>query len=384
MIVNNHKIIQNISPMKVYNERNLVNLSNSILHHFGAETFHETIPEVDELLKGHKKVVAILFDGMGKNIIRKHLKDNSFIRKNYALTINSTYPPTTAAATTAFLTGKYPIETGWIAWATYFKDYDRNIILFRGIDYNTEEELNKPGEVNIAYRYYPITSIFELIKNGKRAANAINISRFPVQQDGPKSLRRGLKMLKETLRANEECFIYFYWDSPDMEMHETGIDSFTAHYQVKKAESFIKNAVKQNPDTLFISLADHGHINVVFDDMCEHEDLYSLLSKPMTLEKRTPSFFTKEGKEKEFEVLFNKYYGEHFELLTKKEVLDIKLFGEGEPAPGVIDSFGDYVAIAKDEHSLFASKELKHFDLFKGHHAGGTIEEREIDVSIYK
>ena len=50
--------------MKVYNNNSLVNLSNSILKHFGVETFHKTIPEVDKLLKGHKKVVAVLFDGM--------------------------------------------------------------------------------------------------------------------------------------------------------------------------------------------------------------------------------------------------------------------------------------------------------------------------------
>ena len=370
--------------MKVYNENTLVNLSNSILKHFEAETFHETIPEVDEALKGYKKVVAVLFDGMGKNIIRKHLKESSFIRKNYALTINSIYPPTTAAATTSFLTGKYPVETGWIAWATYFKEFDRNIILFRDIDYNTEEEIHAEGYNRIIDKYFPLKSIFELIENGKRGAKGINISRFPIQQDGPKSLRSGLKKLKKALSKNDECFIYFYWDSPDREMHETGIDSFTTHHQVKLAQSFIKKAVKQNPDTLFISLADHGHISVVFDDVCLHDDLYSLFEKPMTLEKRTPSFFIKKENHELFVSLFNKYYGEHFELLTKEEVLDIKLFGEGEMAKGLTDFFGDFVAVAKDEHSLYASKELKFFDKFKGHHAGGTIEEREIDISIYK
>ena len=370
--------------MKVYNENSLVNLSNSILKHFGAETFHPTIPEVDKALDGHKKVVAILFDGMGKNIVRKHLKDNSFIRKNYALTINSVFPPTTAAATTSFLTGKYPVETGWIAWATYFKDYDRNIILFKDVDYNTEENLHRDGKPRIADDYFHLTSIFELIENGKRGAKGINISRFPIQKNGPKSLRSGLQKLKKALNENNECFIYFYWDSPDREMHETGINSLTAHHQVKLAQSFIKKAVKQNPDTLFISLADHGHINVIFDDVCLHEDLYSLFDKPMTLEKRTPSFFVKEENHDLFISLFNKYYGEHFELLTKEEVMNIKLFGEGKPADGLLDSFGDFVAISKDKHSLYASKELKHFDKFKGHHAGGTIEEREIDISIYK
>ena len=370
--------------MKVYNENSLVNLANSILKHFHAETFHDSIPEVDEKLKGHKKVVAILFDGMGQNIVRKYLKENSFIRSHYVATINSTFPPTTAAATTAFLTGKFPIETGWIGWDTYFKDYDRNIILFRSMDYNTHEFLIKEGEQNIADKYYPTRKLFELIEEGNNNAKVGAILRYPIQQDGPNTLLfSGVKKLTKFLKENDECFAYFYWDSPDREMHENGIDHWKVKYQVHKAQRFIKKVAKKNPDTLFIFLADHGHINFKLFDICDHEDLYSLLSKPMSMEKRTASLFVKEDKKKEFEELFNKYYGEYFELLSKKEVLDIKLFGEGEPAKGVVDAFGDYIAIAKKEYGIYASKEFSYTEHFKGHHAGGTDEERLIDISIF-
>lgn len=370
--------------MKVYNGNSLVNLSNSILKHFGVSPFHKTIPEVDELLKGHKKVVAVLFDGMGQNIVRMHLKENSFIRSHYVTTINSTFPPTTAAATTAFLTGKYPIETGWLAWAEYFKDYDKNVILFRSIDFNTGKPLIKDGEEHIANRYFPIKYIFELIEENNKNAHAFNISRYPVQLDGPKSLlRTGVAKLTKTLKENDECFIYFYWDSPDIEMHEYGIDSLHAKYQVLKAQAFLKKAIRKNPDTLFICLADHGHVNTKFFDICEHDDIYSLLDKPLTLEKRTPSFFIKEGKTNEFVKLFKKYYGDYFELISKEEAFKIKLFGEGEPAPGVETVFGDFVATATGDYGLIASKELANNDKFKGHHAGGTPEERLIDISIF-
>ena len=373
-----------MNRFKITNENTLVNLSNSILNHFGVKAFHSTIPEVDALLKGHKKVVAVLFDGMGQNITRLHLKENSYIRSNYVTTINSTFPATTAAATTAFLTGKYPVETGWLGWAEYFKDYDKNIILFRSIDYNTEEELIKDGEEHIADKYFPTKKIFSLIQENNKGVRAFNISRYPIQEDGPKHLLiDGVSKLRKVLKENDNCFVYFYWDSPDREMHEKGIDSLTTKYQVHKAQRFIKKVTKQNPDTLFILLADHGHINVKFFDICEHEDLYSLLDKPMTLEKRSPSFFVKEGKEKEFEELFNKYYGEHFELFTKEDAFKNNLFGEGKAAKGVEDVLGNYIATSLDEYSLFASKELKHMDVFKGHHAGGTKEERLIDISIF-
>lgn len=371
--------------MKVYNENSLVNLSNSLLKHFGAETFHDSIPEIDEQLKGYKKVVAVLFDGMGQNIVRKHLKENSFIRSHYVTTINSTYPPTTAAATTSFLTGKYPIETGWLGWNVYFKDYDRNIILFRSQDFNTGEILINEGEPSIANKYFPNTFIFELIEKANNNAKAFAIQRYPIQKEGPKSLLfQGVKQLTNILHSNDECFVYFYWDSPDQEMHTYGIDHWKVRYQVKKAERFLKKAFKKNPDTLFILLADHGHVNFKLFDICEKEDIYSLIDKPLSMEKRTVSFFIKEGKKEQFETLFNKYYGDYFELLRKEEVLNIKLFGEGTPREGVIDAFGDYIAIAKKEYGLFASKEMSHHESFKGHHAGGTDAERLIDISIFK
>ena len=371
--------------MKVYNNNSLVNLSNSILKHFGVEPFHDTISEVDELLKGHKKVVAVLFDGMGQNIVHMHLKENSFIRRHYVTTINSTYPPTTSAATTSFLTGKYPIETGWLAWMEYIKDYDRNVILFRSIDYNTGENLIKDGEPHISDKYFPNKKLFELIEENNKNAKAFNISRYPIQEDGPtRLLTNGVAKLTKILKENDECFVYFYWDSPDREMHENGIESWKVKYQVHKCQKFLEKAFKKNPDTLFIFLADHGHVNTKYFDICEKEDIYSLLSKPLTLEKRTPSFFVKEGKQEEFKSLFNKYYSEHFELLSKQEVIDMKLFGEGTPAPGVYDVFGDFVAISKGGYGMVASKELHHPDLFKGHHAGGTDEERLIDISIFK
>ena len=373
-----------MNKFKTHNENTLVSLSNSILKHFGVKTFHESIPEVDDALKGHKKVVAILFDGMGQNITRLHLKEKSYIRSHYVTTINSTFPPTTAAATTAFLTGKYPIETGWLGWTEYFKDYDRNIILFNSVDYNTEEKLAKANEQPIADRYFPTKKIFSLIEENNQGVRAINLSRYPIDKNGPKYLLKdGVSKLNKVLKGNDRCFVYFYWDSPDREMHEKGIDSGSTRYQVYKAQRFVKQVTKDNPDTLFILLADHGHINVKFLDICEHQDLYSLLDKPMTLEKRAPSFFVKEGKEKEFEQLFNKYYGEHFELFTKQEAFDNNFFGEGKAARGVESVLGEYLAISIDEYSLFASKELKHMDFFKGHHAGGTKEERLIDISIF-
>ena len=148
--------------MKKLSKYNLVNFSNSFLKHYGVDPFHETIPELDEVLKGHKKIVFMLFDGMGQAIVKRHLSEDSFIRKHYAFTMESTFPPTTAAATTAVLSGKSPIETGWTAWSAYFKDLDKNVILFLNVDYNTDEKLTTTPVRDIL-KYESICLIFYFI-----------------------------------------------------------------------------------------------------------------------------------------------------------------------------------------------------------------------------
>ena len=366
--------------VKNYNDHNLVTFSNSLLYHFGGTPFHQTEELVDRALSNHKKVAVILFDGMGQNIIRKHLKYNSFIRQHYLCTINSTFPPTTTAATTAFLTGKYPIETGWMAWSQYFEKYNRNIILFKNVDYNTEQEVEPKG---LARSELPIKTIFELIEENNKEVHVFDIKRYPVDEDGPKTLWGLERRINKTLKGVKKCIAYFYFDSPDREMHEYGIDSWRIHFYVKRINNMMQRLCKKNGDTAFFTFADHGHINVEYLDICEHDDLYSLLRGPLSFEKRTPTFFVEENKLEEFKELFNRYYGDHFELMSKEETLQNGVFGEGVVNFKALQFIGDYVATSKDKYCLYASKEMSKMDFFKGHHAGNTEEEMLIDISAY-
>ena len=61
----------------------LVNLSNSILKAFGAETTAPTLAMADKLLEGGRRnVVLLLMDAMGISVIEKHLKPDGFFRSH--------------------------------------------------------------------------------------------------------------------------------------------------------------------------------------------------------------------------------------------------------------------------------------------------------------
>jgi len=369
--------------MEVFNKNSLVNLANSILVKYGVSPFHETISEIDKVIKNEKKIILCLFDGFGTNIRKLHLTEDSVLNKYFIHRINSTFPPTTAAATTAVLTGKFPIETGWLGWDLYFKEYDKNIILFTNGDYNSNDILQDRSQGQIAFQKFPYKTIMELIKEKNPNLSVFDIKRKPACIDGPSSLRQAKHKLNEVLK-NDECFAYFYWDEPDCTMHHNGIDCKRTHKAVMKVDRFIDKISRKHPDTLFLVIADHGHVNTEYLDFEDHQDFVDTLSRYSTLERRCPSFFVKKDKEKEFETLFNKYYGNEFELMTKKHAMDINLFGEGVHAKGIEDCLGDYIAITKGKYSLYSTKEMVDFALYPGHHAGGTKEEREIDVSAIK
>ena len=94
-------------------DNNLVTISNALLFHFGIAPFHKPHAQLHEILssKSYQKIIVFLFDGLGKSIRELHLGEKDFLRRNEKFTISSVFPPTTVAATTAFLSGKYPCQT---------------------------------------------------------------------------------------------------------------------------------------------------------------------------------------------------------------------------------------------------------------------------------
>ena len=367
-----------------FNHKNtIVNLSNSILKHYSAQTSHETIKEIDNVLNGHKKVVVMLFDGLGKYMIEKYLKPKSCIRKHYLHTIEATFPPTTVASTTGFLSGQYPIENGWMSWTQWSDKYQCNIEPFTNINASNRNPI-LPRSISIHERICAYKTIFEKIKDASPTTNVYDIKPNHINPRGPKNLKEASKVIDHILDKQNDLFVYFYWTSPDKELHRFGTKSIRPIFVIRKIDRFIKKITSKHKDTLFLMIADHGLVTVKGDDICDHNDLYSLLDRPISFEKRVCTFFVKENSHEIFRELFNKYYGDKYVLLSKEEVYESNLFGVGKKHE-LADSFiGDFVSVAVTESSLYASKDYKFpFFLNKGHHAGYTKEEMLIDVSVY-
>jgi predicted AlkP superfamily pyrophosphatase or phosphodiesterase len=359
-------------------KNSIVNLANSILKRFHIEPFHETNKIIDELIKDKKKVVVLLFDGLGKYLVDTHLNETSNLKKHIVSQMDSTFPPTTVAATNGFLSARFPSENGWMAWSQYFKSIDQNINVFPNV--NSQSLKLIEGE-NIMRRVGDYKSIVDLINENYELEIAFDIKEYPIDKNGPKNLSQLFKKVKKAANSNEETFTYGYWTKPDSLIHHYGVRSKIVHNYIKKIDKMVGRFAKHNKNLTILVIADHGLVDVEYLDMHEHLDLLSLETRPFSFEKRAANFYVDKKYHELFKKLFNDYYSEHYELLTKDEVIKEEIFGPN-PMSELAKSFlGDFLAIAKDKMTLTDYyEEHRH----KAHHGGSTKEEREIYINYFE
>ena len=386
-------------PLKPDYENCLVNLSNSILKKFGAETSASTLSLADKYLeKDYKNVVVLLLDAMGISIIEKHLDKNGFFRSHLAGSFDSVYPPTTVAATTSILSGLYPNESGWLGWDIFFPQLEKNVTVFTNTDQIREkegavptasypdgkekwaedslEEILPAADFNAGFTYIPYKNIVEQINDAGGTAYAA----MPFLPPFPGDMDAIMGRVAELCNEPGKKFIYAYWSEPDTTMHRTGTQSDDTHMMVTDLERIVEKTVNGLTDTLFLITADHGHMDSDNHCILDYPEIMNCLVRQPSFEPRTLNLFVKEEFRDSFPQIFNKYFGDSFILLTRDEVLEENLFGIGENRTGFEEMIGDYVALAVSEKSIFNT----HIEAqeMPGGHAGLTEEEIRIPLIV--
>ena len=351
-------------------DRSVLSVTASVLEYYGVNTGHKTLPELDKLLKkDYRNVIIMLFDGMGKNTIESNLGENSIIRKNKIADITSVFPSTTVAATTSIESGLSPAEHGWLGWTVYFKEIDKTITVFLNEDDNKEKQ-----SFPVAATYIPYETIFSKInKTGRATAHLCS----PFSETRDNTLEKIIEKASGTANTEGRHFIYCYCPEPDHTMHGVGIDGKEIRPLIEKIDRSVKEMAEKACDSLIITMADHGLINVEWDSFDNHPELYDMLERETSVEPRAVNIFVKPGKEQDFKEKFNEIFGDKFILLTKKEIYESKLFGPGEPHPHFDSSVGDFMALSTDRLCL----KYKKSDPFPATHGGVTVDEMEVTLS---
>ena len=353
----------------------LTNLACSIRKYFGLEYKHNTLEYVDKILeeKQPKNVVIILYDGMGSRILDRVLPKESFFNVNRYKEITTVFPATTTAATTSIRTGLNPVEHGWMGWNVYLKPFDKIITLFRNNEKNSEEIYQEYVEHG---KDYLVTNT--IVSDINDAGNYKAYDHFPFGDNPYKDLDEMLSLIEKECTEDGKKFIYGYDPEPDHTMHENGADSEIVKELIEERNRKTQKLCNKLEDTVVIVVADHGHLLVDRIQLTDYPEITSLLERNTSLEPRATSFKVIPGKEQEFVEKFNKEFGEDFKLYSKQEVIDSKLFGDGEENPIYRDAIGDYIAIAYGKRALLMPGDEDLISM----HAGYTDDEIYVPLII--
>jgi len=361
--------------MELYEKKNnLVNVGNSILKAYGCSTYHPSLDALDKIFAEnkvpHKKVCFILLDGFGTHIQEVYKKEAPFIYAHTFHRITSVFPPTTVAATTSLLTGKYPCETGWMGWTQKLPMYTTPVTMFPSTFIGGTEATPISTQKILKVNY-----IVDTI-NSKTGYKAGRIMGFEDEAPGTDVFFTNIN-----IALNKNDFTYAYWTEPDSSLHGFGVGSEEVGKVVEDLDNQMKKLTEAYKDVLFITLADHGHINCRYLSIYEHEDFYACLrNRDYANEPRAAVFYVKKDKLEEFKTLGEKYYGQYFTILSKDTVKKNKVFGLGRHNRYFDDMIGDYLFIAKDRYCF--SQDTTTPGLVS-HHAGMTDDEKYINLGLY-
>lgn len=367
-------------------DRSILSTLASVMHFYGAgaEIGYPTLPELDDLLLTNPHhVMILLLDGMGGAPLARALPKNSYLRSHEIATVTSIFPPTTAAATTAYYCGLSAYESGWLGWHLNMKEYATDVVSFWRKAYYTNKDVDGPQP---APTLMPYKSTFEKLKG---RAKTHSIYAFDSYSEKGADFRHRVASFADVCQAMkmishtpEKSFTLAYWNQPDAKMHEFGEGSKEALLAFGQLDRALSGLSKYLKDTLLIITADHGMINTTDAvNIAEIPELLEPLIIPPSIEPRASAFFVKHHRKAAFEAAFQKYCGEDFLLLTREEILQSGLFGRGQQHPKFDDFIGDYLGVATGTRYFEFTLPDKR-PLFKliGQHAGLTEDEMLVSV----
>ena len=343
---------QEFKPKIDYDD-SLISIACSIMKYFELNPLHKSHPYLDELFseKQPENIILLLCDGFGSRVIDKVLNKDDFLIKNRKKEIFSVFPPTTSANLSAIKLGLNPSEHGWIGWSCYIPPINKIINLYKDTEKgktNKDEDFEK---IKDKYFYNKKTIVEMINEKGKYNAYELNCYPYNVERNIDKVFEKILDTLK--VKTNSKKYIFSYYPEPDDILHALGIESQEAIDEIKKINLKVEKyseLILKHEKTMLIIVADHGHL--IGDKIkIQNYEMYNYLrEKKVYIENRSPNFLVKKGFETNFIQAFNKDFGNDFFLLSKKEILEKKIFGEyalNNEHELFEDSLGDFMAISK-------------------------------------
>jgi len=393
------------------------NIPSTILNHFNAGNGRQSLPDesFSEQLEGSEKIILLLIDGFGYTNWLKHYPDTRFLKnlteKGSMTPLTSVFPSTTAASLNTLSSGFTPQEHGLPEWFVYFKEIDLTLqslplLKVNGIEckdfdfddvdpgllYKGETIFQKLGKTGIT----SFTLLPEAFINSPYSRLTLNGSK----RLGYETLEDLFSKISAIIEDEAgPSFTYAYVGSLDTVGHECGPSSNEYSDELKRIDTALSNEFskldkKLASDTSIIVTADHGQV-----DITPNTTIYlNFLPEFQSMLRESPrmGYIAPTGsprdvylhlKEEKVEECYN-YLKEELDgladILRIKDIVDLGLFGMGQPCEEFLDRVGDLLVLPRSNEAVwFQIVPGKLFEM-PGLHGGLSKEEMLIPFGVSK
>lgn len=375
-----------------YNKPTLVDAMRAIYNTCGKD-FKESdaTKEIKSKLNNSKHILFILSDGMGSNLINK-LPDDSILKANNLMDLQTVNPSTTGCAIPSVLTGEYPATHGMLGWFSFNRE--RNLgylpVLFMERDsgkslkefgVNEEDIYKTPSAVNLLNRKsfalfpsYMVDSPFSSFACKTRIGYTDISDAFKKYTD-------------EILSYDGETYTYMYLPHVDSREHEFGVYTEEVNETVKTIEREVENIKAQTKEDLEIIItADHGLTDVNYEPIrMDFEKYEKYFYAWPGIDAGTATYYVKEEMKEAFEKEFLADYDGKMFLHPTEELIENNVFGNEPLSDYMKSNLGEYVSFCS--HGMFFANcviEDPEMLALKGTHSGFSLDEVMVPFIVIK
>jgi hypothetical protein len=278
-----------------------------------------------------RRAVVVLVDGLGYDLLRQRGGHAPFLRSllPVARRIPCGFPSTTATSMGSFGTGLPPGTHGLVGFQVLDPDTDRLL--------NELSWEDGPDPV----RWQPNDTVFEIAEAAGVSVTRVGPGFFDGSGLTNAALRGGrfaaARSLPErvdatvaAVRATPRSLVYLYWGDLDKIGHLHGAASWQWGDELESIDRSLATLAERVPDdTLIVVTADHGMVDVPFEDRLDLAYEPELMEgvRHLAGEARSLQLHVTPGGATAVEAAWRESLGDRATILTREQAIDEGWFG---------------------------------------------------------
>ncbi|HEX9181069.1 MAG TPA: alkaline phosphatase family protein [Burkholderiales bacterium] len=344
-------------------------------------------------LEGARNLVLLVLDGMGDAFLER-AGAGSALAAHRRGTLTSVFPPTTATAITAFMTGVAPRQHGLTGWFTYLKE-TAGVVAVLPFQARHGGGSLRAGGIDPARVFTARPFVDALpVKCFGVCPREIAHSDFNTHHAGRSEIRpyEGLAGLFSGIEAivrsgGRRQYIYAYYPGLDSLAHVFGIGSPQVAALFSRLDdafgAFLRDIA--GTDTAVVVTADHGFVDVPPGQTVyleDHPRLADTLVLPLCGEPRLAYCYVHPDRREAFETYVGNELAACATLLPSADLLAGDWFGLGPAHPRLADRVGHYALVMKEGWAVkdWVLGEKRHVHI--GCHGGVTADEMRVPLIV--